>query len=235
MTIEEQNIKNKIDDLSDLDLYLDDSQLWGRLEERLDEKKNTRRNAAWLWSMAASLLIGGLFYWVFIIKSSRSENITFHHQNIATKSTQTKAIHKPKDAVKYKPIQTQKEAQVVDNQLSIEESGEVLLGKRLTYKTENIEPKKSFDSVLITSKNINPTINFNTQNVTVLNLPIIPDEMMKREGFAKRLFRQIKNFNTEGKIDWRELNIEPRNVWAYLERNFRYDTTKTQTKKHSKL
>jgi hypothetical protein len=51
---------------------------------------------------------------------------------------------------------------------------------------------------------------------------------LKRERFSKRLFRQIKSFNTEGKIDWRELNIEPRNVWAYLERNSKKDSTKEQ-------
>ena len=67
---------------------------------------------------------------------------------------------------------------------------------------------------------------FKVQQVTIVDFPVIPDEMMKRESFAKRAFRQLKSFNTEGKIDWRELNIEPRNVWAYLERNFKYDTTK---------
>lgn len=230
MTREEEHIKQKIENLSDLDTYFDDSDLWNRLEERLDEKEPNKRRLLWLWSAAACLLIGAFFLVEFNEKEVPQaivlpkEKIEITHKN-ATKSTL-------KNENKKNNLNLKKDIQSIDSQVFIKEQ---IAEKQLSIELEKLTFKDNFDTLSFNKKTIAHLPKFKTEQVTIVDFPIIPDELMKREVFAKRLFRQIKSFNTEGKIDWRELNIEPRNVWAYLGRNFKYDTTSIQNKKHTKL
>ena len=110
----------------------------------------------------------------------------------------------------------------------IEETNERLTLTSLNY----LKTTGKLSLPVSTKDTILYAITYKAQRVTTMNLPVIPDAMMKRESFAKRAFRQIKSFNTEGKIGWRELNIEPRNVWAYLGRSFIADTIQIKTPKH---
>jgi hypothetical protein len=224
MTQEEQHIKQKIENLSDLDFYVDDADLWNRLEGRLDEKKPQKPK--FLWAAAASLIIG-MFFFVRFEENTPPKITILPKENIKTQTEQATKFTPKKDSkiiVKQKTLNNES----VDSQVFVEEIGQA---KRLAFELDELSFKDNFDSLSFNKKAISVQPKFKLQQVTVVDFPIIPDEMMKREVFAKRLFRQVKSFNTEGKIDWRELNIEPRNVWAYLERNFKYDTTSIQNKK----
>ncbi len=218
MTQEEQNIKHKIENFSDTDLYFEDTDLWKRLEERLDEKKPQKQKPLWLWWAAASLLIGGFFLIDF-------EEPVNTQAMISTQKNSVKLREEPRATPwskknKQKPIQ--KEA--ITNIPLVEAQAEEQ--KKLTIELEIVRSKINFDSLIYNKKTIAYELKFRNEKVTTVDFPLIPDKLMKRENFAKRAFRQLKSFNTEGKIDWRELNIEPRNVWAYLGQSFRYDTTK---------
>lgn len=232
MTQEEKNIKQKIENLSELefaDLHLsfDNSDLWNRLEERLDEKKPRKQKPLWLWWAAASLLLGVFFFNKF------SENTKSQVLNSATKPIKaTKSTLKKEERIK-KKIENNDEIIIAKpkNEIPLKSyekllEEEFLIKKQFDFQLSSIDFNPKFDSISVTKKTIVYEPKFKAHQVTVVDFPVIPDELMKRENFAKRAFRQLKNFNTEGKIDWRELNIEPRNVWAYLERNFKYDTTK---------
>lgn len=230
MTKEEEHINQKIDNISDIDMYFDDSDLWNRLEERLDEKTPKKRRFLWLWSAVACLILGVFFLVDFNKKEAPQavilpkEKIEIIHKN-ATKSTL-------KNESKKVVLNSGNDTQSADNQNIIEDE---VTQKQLSIELNKLTFKDNFDTLSFNKKAITFQPKFKTEQVTIVDFPIIPDELMKREVFAKRLFRQIKSFNTEGKIDWRELNIEPRNVWAYLGRNFKYDTTSIQNKKHTKL
>lgn len=231
MTQEEKNIKQKIEnlshmDMSDIDLYFDDANLWNRLEERLDEKKPRKPKFLWLWWTAASLLIG-VFFINKLTQNSENQAINTSINPIETTKSTPKRIEKTQAVNKHK-----KEIEGTPNTLVFKPKEAISQEEFLTEKPINAElskiySKPKFDSISVNKKTIVYEPKFKVQQVTVVDFPVIPDEMMKRESFAKRAFRQLKSFNTEGKIDWRELNIEPRNVWAYLERNFKYDSTKT--------
>ncbi len=295
MTQEEQNIKHKIENLSDTDLYFDDTNLWQRLEEHLDEKKPQKQKLLWLWWAAASLLIGGFFLMDFernevtqviilpkeeaevVTKIGKkraistvfdltpnpspkergvksppfwgglggvlSENTTFD----STFETPTRLAPKERGAFQgvespplgggaisakfrirsYNDTKTNFFVKNTDSQAVMKD----ILDERNIFSLEKITPKYKIDSFLVNKKTIIDEPKFKIERVTVVDFPLIPDQLMKRENFAKRAFRQIKSFNTEGKIDWRELNIEPRNVWAYLGQNFKYDTTTISNKK----
>lgn len=224
MTQEEQNIKHKIENLSegefaDLDMDFDDTDLWNRLEERLDEKKPRKQKPLWLWWVAASLLLGVFFFVDFKESESNIQTMVSPKKN-SVKLREELRVTPWSKTNKQKTIQ--KEA--ITNIPLVEKPAEEQ--KKLNIKLEPLLSKSHFDSLTYNPKTIVYEPKFKVQQVTIVDFPVIPDEMMKRESFAKRAFRQLKSFNTEGKIDWRELNIEPRNVWAYLERNFKYDTTK---------
>ncbi|MDZ7936539.1 MAG: hypothetical protein U5M51_16570 [Emticicia sp.] len=228
MTQEEQNIKQKIEnlsdmDMSDMDLYFDDTNLWHKLEERLDEKKPRKPKFLWLWWAAASLLIG-----VFFINKldEKPKNQAINVSKVPVEST--KSTPKRVEITQIKQINAIKEA---PNELffkleEVRSQEELFTEKRMNAELSKIESKTKFDSLSVNKKTIAYQPKFQIQQVTIVDFPEIPDELMQRESFAKRAFRQLKSLNTEGKIDWRELNIEPRNVWAYMERNFKYDTTK---------
>lgn len=230
MTQEEQNIKQKIEnlshmDMSDIDLYFDDANLWNRLEERLDEKKPRKQKPLWLWWAAASLLIG-VFFLSKLEQKPENQAISTSIKPIKTTKSTPKRIEKTQAVNKHK-----KEIEGTPNTLVFKPEEAISQEEFLTEKPINIElstiySKSKFDSISVNKKAIVYKPKFKIQQVTVVDFPEIPDALMKRESFAKRAFRQLKSFNTEGKIDWRELNIEPRNVWAYLGRNFKYDTTK---------
>lgn len=224
MTAEERNIKNKIDKLSDIDVFFNDSNLWDRVENRLDQKKTRKNRFAWYW-FAASVMVGLSFY--FFLSTTNNPPLT----HSVTKNTAT-SILQPKtktiaqsmpDALKTHVIKKNSvEPIIVKDSVQNNE-----MQKRLILP--ELRQLNSIDKPLVAehSKDIfQHPIEFKAQRVTTLLLPVIPDEMMERESFAKRALRQIRNFNTEGRIDLRELNIEPRNVWAYLERSFFHDTTK---------
>lgn len=224
MTQEEQNIKKKIENLSemeftDLDMDFDDTDLWNKLEERLDEKKPRKQKPLWLWWAAASLLLGVFFFVDFKESESNIQAMVFPKKNSVKLREE---LHVTPWSKKNKQKIIQKEA--ITNRPLVEKPAEEQ--KKLDIKLELLLSKSNFDSLTYNPKTIAYQPKFKAQQVTIVDFPVIPDELMKRESFAKRAFRQLKSFNTEGKIDWRELNIEPRNVWAYLERNFKYDTTK---------
>ncbi len=224
MTPEEKDIKSKIDNLSDLDLFFNDSHLWERVEGRLEQKKSRKNILALYWA-AASIAIGLSFY--FFLSPT-----TIPPVNIATtKSTATSTPQlKPEIAIRTKilipkvlPVKNSTIASVaMKDSVETYELNEKLLSTDVKTLSTIAKPIEStnFKDLLQ-----HPII-FKAQRVTSLTFPVIPDAMMERESFAKRALRQIKNFNTEGKIDLHELNIEPRNVWAYLERSFFHDTTK---------
>lgn len=230
MTQEEQNIKKKIENLSemeftDLDMDFDDADLWNKLEARLDEKEPRKFKPLWLWWAAASLLLG-----VFLFNSF-NENPHVQVINEVTKpTTTTKSTPKKEKPIeagskrRYETKATKPQKEILGEEVIKEE---ILNRKQLDFQLSSIDFSPKFDSISVNKKTIVYEPKFKAQQVTIVDFPVIPDELMKRESFAKRAFRQLKSFNTEGKIDWRELNIEPRNVWAYLERNFKYDTTKT--------
>ena len=221
MTQEEAHIKQKIENISDLDVYFDDSDLWNRLEERLDEKTPKKRKFLWLWSAAACLFLG-VFFLVDFNKKEAPQTIILPKEKIEIvqkKATKSTLINEPKKVV----LKIRNDIQNIDNQIVIEDE---VTQRQLNIELKKLTFKDNFDTLSFTKKAITFQPKFKTEQVTIVDFPIIPDELMKREVFAKRLFRQIKSFNTEGKIDWRELNIEPRNVWAYLGRNFKNDTTK---------
>jgi hypothetical protein len=230
MTQEEQHIKQKIENLSDLDFYADDSKLWNRLEERLDESKPKKYRLVWLIS-AAACLVFGIFTVTLFKEKQPSQSLILPKEKIeiveekTTKSTPKSYVKKEKTIQIYA-------TQSTENQPIKEKSFEQ---KQITTNVSKLNSKTTLTKISSNKLAITQQPIFKTNQVTVVDFPIIPDELMKRESFAKRAFRQMKSFNTEGKIDWRELNIEPRNVWAYLERNFKYDTTSIQNKKHIKL
>ena len=237
MTKEEQNIKQKIESLSDLDFFMDDTDLWHRLEQKLDKKSARKPKILWLWSAAASLLIGVFLFADFKKKDVPKMGVLAKESSeVVAKSTQNPTpCPSPigRGVTKFStPLPIFGEGQGVglgaDNQVVTQE-------KQLNTELKNLHSKTNFDTLVYHRRAIVFEPKFKIEQVTVIDFPVIPDAMMKREVFAKRLFRQIKSFNTEGKIDWRELNIEPRNVWAYLERNFKYDTTSIQNKKQTKL
>lgn len=224
MTPEEKDIKSKIDNLSDFDLFFNDSHLWERVEARLEQKKS-RKNILALYWVAASIAIGLSFYFFL------SPTITPPPDIATTKNTATSTPQLlPEIAIRTKTL-IPKVLPVKSNTINpvlIKDSVETHeLEERLI--STDVETLSAIDKP-IESTNLkdilqHPVI-FKAQRVTSLTLPVIPDQMMERESFAKRALRQIKHFNTEGKVDLRELNIEPRNVWAYLERSFFHDTTK---------
>lgn len=232
MTQEELNIKHKIENLSegefaDLDMNFDDTDLWNRLEARLDEKKPRKPKTLWLWWAAASLLVGVFFF------NNFSENPSSQVLKSDKRPLKTTKSTPKKEEVIEKGIKTNYEIKITEPKneihLKLDEKlleEDFLTKKQIDFELSSIDFNPKLDSISVTKKMIVYEPKFKVQQVTVVDFPVIPDEMMKRESFAKRAFRQLKNFNTEGKIDWRELNIEPRNVWAYLERNFKYDTTK---------
>jgi hypothetical protein len=224
---EEKNIKNKIDNLSDIDLFINDSQLWERLETRLVQKK-TRKNRFALYWLSAGAVVISLSFYLFLSPANTSPLTHSVTKNTATSIPQPN----PETIIQYKPVTpkiTQRPTTNVVEHVTLKDSLQ-----------DNTMPQKilATDVVILHSIDI-PVLSehskdllqypivFKAQRVTTLSLPTIPDEMMERESFARRALRQIRNFNTEGKIDLRELNIEPRNVWAYLERSFFHDTTKT--------
>ena len=227
MTQEEQNIKHKIENLSDTDLDFDDTNLWHRLEERLDEKKPRKQKPLWLWWVAASVLIGGFFLIDFEepvntqAMISPQKNSVKLGEELGKEPSATPWSKKSKQ----KPIQKEAIINIPFVEVQAEEP------KKLTVELKIILSKTNLDSFPYNKKTLAYEPKFNTERVTVVDFPVIPDKLMKRENFAKRAFRQLKSFNTEGKIDWRELNIEPRNVWAYLGQSFRYDTTTISNKK----
>ncbi len=232
MTQEELNIKHKIENLSesefaDLDMSFEDSDLWNRLEERLDEKKPRKQKPLWLWWVAASLLLGVFFFNKFS-ENTQSQVLKSEINPIkTTKSTPKKeeVIEKEiKNNYRIKVAKPQNEIPLKPDEKLLKE--EFLIKKQIDFELSRIDFQPKLDSISVNKKTIVYEPKFKAQQVTIVGFPVIPNELMKRESFAKRAFRQLKSFNTEGKIDWRELNIEPRNVWAYLERNFKYDTTK---------
>ncbi|GAB2628884.1 hypothetical protein GCM10027035_23480 [Emticicia sediminis] len=232
MTQEEQNIKHKIENLSegefaDLDMDFDDTDLWNRLEGRLDDKKPRKQKPLWLWWVAASLLLGVFFFVDFKESESNIQAMVSPKKNSVKLREELRVTPWSK---KNKQKIIQKEA--ITNIPLVEKPAEEQ--KKLNIKLEPLLSKSNFDSLTYNKKTIAYEPKFKVQQVTIVDFPVIPDELMKRESFAKRAFRQLKSFNTEGKIDWRELNIEPRNVWAYLERSFKYDTTSIQNKKNIK-
>jgi hypothetical protein len=225
MTPEEKDIRSKIDNLSDLDLFFNDADLWKRVEARLDQKKSRKTLFAWYW-VAASIAIGLSFYF-FIHPTADPQSTIVATKKTATISTTT---IKPEVAIRTKtlipevlPVKSNTINHLITKD-SVEnhESAERLLNTDIAALHAI---KKTIESTNFKDLLQHP-IAFKAQRVTSLTLPVIPDEMMERETFARRALRQIKQFNTEGKIDLRELNIEPRNVWAYLERSFFHDTTK---------
>ena len=230
MTPEEKDIKNKIDNLCDLDVFFNDSHLWERVEARLDQKKKHRSILGWYW-MAASLIIGALSYFFLLPAATNPQSKYIVTKPAATPTT----IIKPRIGIELKP-------HTPPTSLSKNKEIEPIPIKE---NTEETKPEEKLLTVEVTQLNaINKTllittpkdilqhpIAYKAQRVATLTLPVIPDKMMERESFAKRALRQVRHFNTEGKIDLRELNIEPLNVWAYLERSFFHDTTKiTNTK-----
>lgn len=229
MMQEEQNIKYKIENLSesefaDLDMDFDDTDLWNRLEARLDEKKTRKPRILWLWWAAASLLVGVFFFNNFSENPSSQVLKSDKRPLKTTKSTPKKEeVIRVEIKRRYETKTTKPQNELLEEEVINEE---VLNRKQLDYQLSRIDFQPKLDSISVTKKTIVYEPKFKAQQVTVVDFPIIPDALMKRESFAKRAFRQLKSFNNEGKIDWRELNIEPRNVWAYLERNFKYDTTK---------
>ncbi|GAB3506611.1 hypothetical protein [Emticicia fontis] len=230
MTPEEKDIKNKIDNLSDLDLFFNDSDLWERVEERLEQKKSRKNLLAWYWA-AASLVVGSTFYF-FLSPTDTPQSTYGVTKNTATISTTTE---KPTIVARLEPsvpkvlLRKNNTIQPVlaNDSVETKEFEERLLTLDVA-RLQSID--KPIESTTSKDLGLHP-IAFKAQRVTSLILPVIPDRMMERESFAKRALRQMKHFNTEGKVDLRELNIEPRNVWAYLERSFFHDTTKvTNTK-----
>lgn len=238
MTQEEQNIKHKIENISDIemadmDLFFDDTDLWNRLEERLDEKKPRKQKPLWLWWAAASLLLGVFFLNKFNVNQ---QNQVLNSETKSIKTTKSTPKKEEVSKNESKQIEYVKKIEKPQNEIPNEKliKEEFLTRKQIDFELSIIDFNPKFDSISVNKKTIVYEPKFKVQQVTVVDFPVIPDALMKRESFAKRAFRQLKNFNTEGKIDWRELNIEPRNVWAYLERNFKYDTTSIQNKKYIK-
>ena len=230
MTPEEKDIKSKIDNLSDLDLFFNDSNLWERVEKELDKKKGRKTVLAWYWAAASLVIIGLSFY--FFLTPANTPQSDIAATKTATTSTTTLKLEisvRPKIFIpKVLPAKNNTINPVSTND-SVEshESEERILSTDILVLTSIDKPIESTYSKDLLQR---PII-FKAQRVTSLTLPVIPDKMMERESFAKRALRQIKHFNTEGKVDLHELNIEPRNVWAYLERSFFHDTTKiTNTK-----
>ncbi|RYU92930.1 hypothetical protein [Emticicia agri] len=233
MTPEEKNIKNKIDNLSDIDVFFNDSQLWERVEAGLDQQEVRISVSVWYW-VAASVVLVGLSFYFFLYPATTPPLTHTVIKNTATSipqsrteiTSQTKP-DTPKNGVSKKAIIT---PMPIQDSIQPDEVQEKMLITEVT-------PLNSISKTLETenSKDLRKyPVAFKAQRVTTLELPLIPDEMMARESFARRALRQIKNLNTEGKIDLRELNIEPRNVWAYLERSFFHDTTKITTPKSLK-
>ncbi len=241
MTQEEQNIKQKIENISDFDLYFDDSDLWNRLEEKLDKKEAKKPSFIWLWSAAACLILG-VFLFINFREKPVQQSLVLEKsptQPSLTGSDRRFGTLKVPNSIEKKYLITQNQnsqtnfykTQHIDSQLVTDENNQ----KNLNFELSKLNPKTKIDSLEFNKKAIAYEPKFKVEKVTIVDFPLIPDGLMVRENLAKRVFRQVKNFNTEGKIDWRELNIEPRNVWAYLERNFKYDTTTISNKKHSKL
>lgn len=226
MTPEEKDIKSKIDNLSDLDLFFNDSDLWKRVEERLDQKKSRKTLFAWYW-VAASVVIGLSFYF-FVTPTITPQSAYDVTKKPATISATTV---KPEIEIRTKSL--------IPKVLAVRSNTINHLSTKDSVETHEVKEKLlSADIAALNAINkpiestnfkdlLQHPVFFKAQRITSLNLPEIPEKMMERESFARRALRQIKNFNTEGKIDLRELNIEPRNVWAYLERSFFHDTTKT--------
>lgn len=233
MTQEEQTIKHKIENLSegefaDLDMDFDDTDLWNRLEARLDEKEPRKSKFLWLWWAAASLLLGVFFFDNFSENPHVQVINEVTKRTITTKSTPKKEqFNVPQNETKYKKKTMKPQNETLEEEVIKED---ILNRKQLDFQLSSIDFNPKFDSISVNKKAIAYEPKFKAQQVTIVDFPEIPDALMKRESFAKRAFRQLKSFNTEGKIDWRELNIEPRNVWAYLGRNFKYDTTKVMTR-----
>ncbi len=240
MTQEEQNIKQKIENLSDLDIFFDGSDLWNRLEEKLDKKEVKKPTFLWLWAAAACIVLG-MFLFVELREKPLQQSLVLEKEdNGIVAKYPTRSVGRPNPSPigggrnNSLPIGESWEGitlQSTDNQIVTKEIEQ----KQLNFELTKLNPKTKIDSIYFNKKAIAYEPKFKAEQVTIVDFPLIPDAMMMRESFAKRAFRQLKNFNTEGKIDWRELDIEPRNVWAYLERNFKYDTTTISNKKHNKL
>lgn len=230
MTSEEKNIKNKIDTLTDIDVFFNDSHLWERVEARLDQKKNRKSLVVWYWVAAGTVIISLLFYFSLSTTTTRQKNIAMT-KNTATSIPQLK----PEITVQTRsytpkiPVAKKNVVKTITVKDSIQDNR--MQGKLQLSDVTQLNPiNKTLISGNAKDLSQQPIV-FKAQRVTTLDLPIIPDEMMQRESFAKRALRQVRNFGSEGKVDLRELNIEPRNVWAYLERSFFHDTTKITTTK----
>ncbi|RFS18412.1 hypothetical protein [Emticicia sp. C21] len=223
MTPEEKDIKSKIDNLSDLDLFFNDSDLWKRVEGKLDKKKSRKNILALYWA-AASIAIGLSFYFFLSPTIPPVDIATTKSTATSTPQLTPEIVIRTKTLIpKVLPVKNSTiPPAVMKDSVESYELNERLLSTDVETLSAIAKPIEStnFKDIL------QYPVVFKAQRVTSLNFPVIPDQMMERESFAKRALRQIKHFNTEGKIDLRELNIEPRNVWAYLERSFFHDTTK---------
>jgi hypothetical protein len=51
-------------------------------------------------------------------------------------------------------------------------------------------------------------------------------QKVEKKNFFARLFRQVGKFNTEGKVDWTELNVKPNKVWAYMKDSVKNENVK---------
>ena len=185
MTQEEEHIKQKIENVSDLDMYFDDSDLWNRLEERLDEKTPKKRKFLWIWSAAACVLMG-VFFFVEFKKKEILQAMILPKSPSQPSVTAAAPIGRAKSPFISKTIENKIiVGQVIDSQ-SIRE--EIVKQKQLNIELNKLTFKDNFDTLSFNKKTITYQPKFKIEDVTIVDFPIIPDALMKREVFAKRLY-----------------------------------------------
>lgn len=63
------------------------------------------------------------------------------------------------------------------------------------------------------------------ERTVILDIPDTEEynrfQRTEKKTFFARLFKQVGKFNTEGTVDWEELNVKPNRIWAYVKESMK--------------
>lgn len=63
------------------------------------------------------------------------------------------------------------------------------------------------------------------ERTVILDIPDTEEynrfQKTEKKTFFARLFKQVGKFNTEGTVDWEELNVKPNRIWAYVKESMK--------------
>ncbi len=104
--------------------------------------------------------------------------------------------------------------------------------KKKQWKIANLPEKSTWPREL---RPLRPTYTLDQRLVkrnkgisVVIQAPLLPDFQPEDKPFVVRLLKQLKNFNTHGKIDWRELHIQPDDMLSIIILTYGRDSSEVQ-------